>query len=433
MRWIAVLAGSAAAVLAPAAGLAGDEGDVVRVPQDYEDVQEAVDAAEPGDTILIDAGVYPGDVIVQKHDLTIRGVDRNEVVFDGEDERTNAIEVDGADHVTIENMTAHNFTANGFYWEEADGFTGRYLTVWNVGLYGVYAIDSRDGLFEHSYVSGAADAAFYIGECRPCDTVLTDLTARYSSVGYSGTNASGGIVIKDSLWELNGTAIMTNSYNEEDFPPQGSALITGNTIRNSGMEPTPNTSPLGGFHGIGIAIAGGVENIVEGNTVTGSATYGIALYPTVQREGPPWAPEDNVIRDNIVEGSLVADIALSDGSGAGNCFADNSFGTSLPREIEEGFACGTETEADGDTSVAAELAIPIPEALDRLGERPDYTAMPEPGPQSNMPLDQESSQTLAASSDDGDDWAPWVVGAAIGFGLALAAVAGGWLLWRRGR
>ena len=71
--------------------------------------------------------------------------------------------------MTLENMSAHNFTANGFYWDGVEGFAGRYLTVWNVGLYGIYAISSRGGVMEESYVSGAADAAFYIGECNPCD------------------------------------------------------------------------------------------------------------------------------------------------------------------------------------------------------------------------------------------------------------------------
>ena len=77
-----------------------------------------------------------------RRSCTIRGEDRNTVVFDGQDQRANAIDVE-ADGVTLENMSAHNFTANGFYWDGVEGFAGRYLTVWNVGLYGIYAISSR--------------------------------------------------------------------------------------------------------------------------------------------------------------------------------------------------------------------------------------------------------------------------------------------------
>ncbi|TMK90191.1 MAG: plastocyanin, partial [Actinobacteria bacterium] len=55
---------------------------VIRVPQDAPTVQVAVDAAAPGDTILLDRGTYAGGVVVPKDkpNLTIRGVDRNAVV-----------------------------------------------------------------------------------------------------------------------------------------------------------------------------------------------------------------------------------------------------------------------------------------------------------------------------------------------------------------
>jgi hypothetical protein len=136
--------------------LAQGEPPTIRVPQDQTTLAAAIDASTPGTVILLDRGTYPGGDIVpeDKPGITIRGVDRNEVVFDGEDERANALVIE-ADDVTVENMTAHNFPGNGFYWTGVEGYAGRYLTVWNVGLYGIYAIESREGIFEHSYVSGA--------------------------------------------------------------------------------------------------------------------------------------------------------------------------------------------------------------------------------------------------------------------------------------
>src|SRR5207249_1631012 len=100
---------------APAAALAGTEIDV---PDDVPTLQAAVAQAGPGDTIVLAPGVYPGGNVVPaaKHDITIRGADRNTVVLDGADVRKNGIVVH-ADGVSILNMSAHNFLENAFYWK----------------------------------------------------------------------------------------------------------------------------------------------------------------------------------------------------------------------------------------------------------------------------------------------------------------------------
>ena len=65
----------------------------IRVPEDAATLQLAITQSSPGDTILLSAGTYPGGVLVPpvKRDLTIRGVDRNTVVLDGENRRKNGI------------------------------------------------------------------------------------------------------------------------------------------------------------------------------------------------------------------------------------------------------------------------------------------------------------------------------------------------------
>src|SRR5918911_1342713 len=92
------------------AGAPGAAAADVRVPQDAPTLQAAIAAAQPGDTIVLDRGVYPGGNVVPpgKHDVTIRGVDRNDVVLDGANVRKNGIVVH-ADGVSILNMSAHDF------------------------------------------------------------------------------------------------------------------------------------------------------------------------------------------------------------------------------------------------------------------------------------------------------------------------------------
>ena len=157
-----------------------------------------MDAAAPGDLILVDRGIYREEVTVTTPSLVIRGVDRNEVVIDGQFVRGNGFLV-LSDGVAIENMTSRNNLTNGFFWTGVTGFRGSYLTAYNNGTYGVYAFDSSDGLFEHSYASASPDSGFYVGQCQPCRTVLTHLTAERNALGYSGTNAGGELYIASLL------------------------------------------------------------------------------------------------------------------------------------------------------------------------------------------------------------------------------------------
>src|SRR5439155_10125470 len=137
------MAALAALLLVPASAGAGAE---IQVPQDAPTLQAAIAKANPGDTIVLGAGTYPGGNVVppRKHDVTIKGVDRNDVVFDGGDKRKNGIVVH-ADGVSLLNMSAHNFLENAFYWEDANRFRGSYLTAWNVRGYGIYVEDGREG------------------------------------------------------------------------------------------------------------------------------------------------------------------------------------------------------------------------------------------------------------------------------------------------
>ena len=384
-------------LLAPFGTPAGSPASLseIRVPEDVPTVEDAIAQARPGDTIVLAAGTYPGGYVVPqaKRDLTIRGVDRNDVVLDGANRRGNGIVVH-ADGVSILNLSAHDFTENAFHWEGADRFRASYLTVWNVGEYGIYIEDGERGVVDHTYVSGAARAAYYVGECRPCRATLSQVVATLSAVGYSGTNATG-VTIRDSVWDRNGAGIVPNTYANEALPPQARATIVRNVVTRSGRARVPIRTALAGFVGIGIAIAGGNENLIGRNRVTGSERYGVAVFPTarfvvfdtgVPEPGPPWRPRGNRVSENVVRGSGRADLALARGSGSRNCFRANVAARSLPRGLQVRTCAGASPV--GAVSVAAELTRPVRVMVEETLRRrnpPPYTSMPAPPPQPTMP------------------------------------------------
>ncbi len=335
---------------------ASSGGDTIEVPADHATIQEAVDAAHPGDLILVSAGVYHEAVNVQVENLTIRGLDRNEVILDGEFELDTGIRVLGAGGVAIENMTAINYTANGFFWTGVDGYRGSYLTTTRIGLYGIYAFDSINGQLDHSYASGIGDAGFYIGQCYPCNAVMSDVVAEYNGIGFSGTNAGGEIYVVNSRFNNNRVGIVPNSGSYELCYPQRNLVIAGNLVYSNNQDDTPAISDAILDMGNGILVAGGIGDTVVGNRVWDHARSGIGLVPYIEEAPvddqpaeeewdrtcaeskqdpanmePPdvnlWNPLDNTVTGNVVSESGAADLVIAsvdtDLSTLGNCFAGN--------------------------------------------------------------------------------------------------------------
>ena len=98
-------------------------GRTIAVPEDQPTIQKAVDAAGPGDLILVSPGTYEEAVQVPatKPYLTIRGLDRSKTILDGGFERANGVQVVKAKGVAVENLTLRNYTKNGVFWTGADG------------------------------------------------------------------------------------------------------------------------------------------------------------------------------------------------------------------------------------------------------------------------------------------------------------------------
>lgn len=400
-------------------GAAEPTGATVRVPDDHDTIQAAVDAANPGDLVLIAPGTYEEAVDVTTDNLTIRGLDRNEVVLDGGFELENGIRV-LADGVAIENMTAQNYTTNGFFWTGITGYRGSYLTAYRNGDYGVYAFDSVKGQLEHIYASGSPDAGVYIGQCFPCDAVIDDVISEYNGLGYSGTNSGGNLIIVNSTWRHNRAGIVPNSGSYELCYPGRDNTIVGNIVHDNMQADTPaiDVALLG--MGNGILVAGSNRNVVERNLVFDHERTGIGLVPFPEeeandgvpepstwdtpcadvRDDPPavtdpgalalvlWDAMENSIRDNVVSGSGLADLALGslqpDLASLGNCFSGNTFETTSPAQLEALAPCDGEPTATDWAARALDLGALI------AAERPpsvDYETAPTPEPpdQPNMP------------------------------------------------
>ena len=216
----------------------------VHVPADAATLGAAMDLVSAGGVIVVSAGTYPEQLLVDKEDVTIRGEDRNLTVIDGGGIRPYGI-VAIAGGVRIENLTVTGTTfygvlVTGLHDGDGpadpgdDGYTGwdpekfpplqRFLvdhvTAYNNGLYGIYAFNSQHGVIRDSYASGSADSGFYVGQCEDCDILVTGNVAERNAVGFENANASDSVVIVGNRFSGNRVGMTLLSSYQEAFTPQ---------------------------------------------------------------------------------------------------------------------------------------------------------------------------------------------------------------------
>jgi hypothetical protein len=195
----------------------------------YWTIQQAVDAAKPGDWILVGPGDYHetadedgppvnpeqgdmGGVYIDKSGITLRGMNRNSVIVDGTNPGSstcsskpsaqnygepgaggvpvgrNGILVWKASHVSIENLTVCNFLAgtgasgNEIWWNGGaesgkiglTGYWGSYLTATSTfysnettaAEYGIFSSNSAGPAeWNQLYASNMNDSGTYVGAC----------------------------------------------------------------------------------------------------------------------------------------------------------------------------------------------------------------------------------------------------------------------------
>ena len=186
--------------------------------------------------------------------------------------------------------------------QNVHGWFGKYLTAYQTDLnggYGIFTQNEREGVWEHVYASGFNDSGLYIGACWECKATVNDATIENNSVGYSGSNSGGRLVIEKSIFRDNGAGIVPNGENPGDGPPPQNGMCNAHrphspyhdftstnierctifkenlVTENNNLETPVNGSTEIAPWGVGVVLPGDMADLVENNIITKNVNNGV--------------------------------------------------------------------------------------------------------------------------------------------------------------
>ena len=310
-------------------------------------IQDAIDAAQPGDTIVV-RGVHHENLAITTDGITLRGVGavlepaatplENVCSDPSAPDAVNGICVVGdVDFDTgtvlreIQNVTVSGLTISGFN-EGITAFGAHNATFQgNVASdneeYGITAFVSTGTKFMFNQVSGAEEAGIYIGDSPNANATVVGNESFDNLFGILVRNGEHGSIVNNYVHD-NCLGIPFFA----DIPgPAGLFNVAANTIAdNTKACPASEDAPFP-VSGVGVALLGATGVTIAGNRITGNVPSGDTAFSGGVIVGTGiggTAPTGNQVHGNTLLNNQ-PDLSW-DGTGTGNAFRGNRCQTSSP-------------------------------------------------------------------------------------------------------
>ncbi|MCB9763376.1 MAG: right-handed parallel beta-helix repeat-containing protein [Alphaproteobacteria bacterium] len=299
-------------------------------------LQEQLILAQPGAVIEVPAGTWHLDqgLSLTVEGVTIRGAgpDKTILNFKGQSAGAEGLLVT-ADDFTIEDIALEDTRGDALKVKGADGVTIRRVrTEWTRGpheengAYGIYPVQCKRVLIEHSVAIGASDAGVYVGQSE--QIIVRHNRAENNVAGIEIENSRFADV-HDNVATHNTGGILV--FDLPDLPVQGgrnTRVFDNEVVSNN----TDNFAPEGNIVGIvppgtGILVFANDQVEVFNNTIRDHDTLSVAVASYLASGKPindpsydPY-PEAIYVHDNTItasgddpRGMLVKAMALAIGS-----------------------------------------------------------------------------------------------------------------------
>lgn len=298
-----------------------------------ESIQAAVDAAQPGATIVVRPGTYREQVTVTTDGITLRGrgavLSPPDAPVDGACQEPGAtgicvrgdVDADGnvlepVRDVRVVGITARDFTGSGMFAYGVDGITATATTWIDNGGYGVFARRSSRITITNNEAVGNTSAGIYVGINPDAQLHITGNRSFGNREGLLLLDSVGGTIAANEFSE-NCVGILMASSGQGEPGRAADLTVVGNRVRDNDRACGPIGDVIPPLSGAGIVMAGTDDVLVLGNTVRGSRATG----PTAVRSGisvlgvglfgPPGT--GNRIIANRIDGNEPIDLELAAG------------------------------------------------------------------------------------------------------------------------
>jgi parallel beta-helix repeat protein len=267
----------APAATAPAVNPEGSAPNAIFTVEPGQSIQAAIDRALPGDRVEVMPGVYHDELVVDKHGISLVGLNvRGErPILDGQGTMADAVNVSGSNFV-IDGFVIRRYAGNGVTVSKATNVTCRNLTLIETGLYGVYPVECTGVLVEGCTVTGISDAGIYVGQSR--DIVVRNNEAYKNVAGIEIENCVNAIVENNTCHNNAAGLLVFVLPNNPSKVGDNCRVVNNRIFDNNG----PNFGKPGSIvesvpPGLGLLVMAADRTEITQNIIAGNNTYGIAV------------------------------------------------------------------------------------------------------------------------------------------------------------
>ena len=359
-----------------------------------ERLQEALILAEPGDTIVLEAGRYE---LTEGLSLDVEGVTIHGAGMEGDTQSIlDFTNQQGAgegllvtsDNVTLRDFAVENAKGDGIKSKGADNIIYHGLRIeWTAGpkasngAYGIYPVESTNILVQESFVRGASDAGIYVGQSENIIVRRNRVVENVAGIEIENSNYAE---VTENLTTKNTGGILVFDLPGLPKVGGGSVLVARNAIIDNN---TDNFAPEGNIvasvpAGTGIMIMANTNVQVRENALFNNDTSHVMLVAYTQEYN------DDRYQPRAVDVSIDGNVYSSGGSAPdfpGGDMLAAAVGGALPPVLVDGLQQGL--------TVSDEVPV-LSLGLTKVGQ-PLTEASPAPWSQANeLPSKRLAAVTL---------------------------------------